>query len=86
MTIVIASSASFSLNNQALREYGDFDRCLDVVADDGERKRNEEVFTGQYCMMKVLLPLPPLNKNLTYNDKVLDFENYDVSGSVSINN
>lgn len=79
---VITASSGISANF-ALRDYGDFDRCLDVVADDDERRPTEQFFTGQYCMMQLELPLPALNRNISYLDKVLHFNDTELGGTVS---
>lgn len=79
---MLSSSASLAITRFSLRDYGDFDRCLSTVAVDSESKPEEVFFTGQYCMAQLELPLPALNKNLTYDDTVLHFNNTELSGTV----
>lgn len=79
---VLTTSSGLSANF-ALRDYGDFDRCLDIIADDDERRPSEQFFTGQYCMMQMELPLPALNRNISYMDKVLHFNETELGGTVS---
>lgn len=81
--LVITASSGLSANF-ALRDYGDFDRCLNVVADDDERRPTEQFFTGQYCMMQLELPLPALNRNISYLDKVLHFNETELGGTVRV--
>lgn len=83
-SLVVAASAGLSLNKFALRGYGDFDSCLKIVADDPQRRYDEVFFTGQYCMAQVNLPLPELNRNLTYQDRVLHFNSTEVEGTVGL--
>ena len=80
---MLASSSGLS-PNFALRDYGDFDRCLNIIADDDERRPTEQFFTGQYCMMQMEFPLPDLNKNISYQDTVLHFNDTDLGGTVSV--
>ena len=82
---VLSASSSLSFNG-GLRNYGNFDQCLDIVADDDERRPTEQFFTGQYCMLQIELPLPNLKRNLTYKEEVLHFNNTELDGSVSYNN
>lgn len=80
---MLSASSSLLSISSSLRDYGDFDRCIDIVADDDERKPTEQFFTGQYCMMQIEMPLPLLNKNITYTDKLLNFNDTELSGPVS---
>ncbi|KAH7636322.1 hypothetical protein HUG17_10292 [Dermatophagoides farinae] len=81
---MIEASASFSsFNKFALRSYGDFDSCLDIVADDGDRRTNEVFFTGQYCLLQVELPLPELKSSITYYDRILYFNQTELFGTFS---
>lgn len=80
---MIASSSSISFN-AGLRDYGNFDRCLNVIADDDERRPNEQFFTGQYCMAQFELPLPSLKRNMTYLDQILHFNDTEITSSVCI--
>lgn len=77
---VLSSSARVSRGNLALRQYGNFDKCLDLVSTGGAGQ-----FTGQYCMMSVHFPLPALNSTWsTYGDIALQLANHsDASGTVS---
>ncbi|OTF78301.1 hypothetical protein BLA29_004508 [Euroglyphus maynei] len=77
------SSTFPSFNRFALRSYGDFDGCLDIVADDGNRRSNEVFFTGQYCLIQVELPLPELKSSITYDDRILDFNRTELLGTFS---
>lgn len=82
---MIAASATYSsLNKFALRSYGDFDSCLDIVAHDDRDDRTDQVFfTGQYCLIEVELPLPELKSSITYSDRILDFNQTELSGTFS---
>ena len=80
---MVASSTSTIFNRFSLRDYGDFDRCLNVVAVDNERKPKEVFYTGQYCMVQAKLPLPEPKPNITYLDKILHFKDNELGGTVS---
>lgn len=83
-TVIAASATYSSLNKFALRSYGDFDSCLDIVAHDARDDRTDQVFfTGQYCLIEVELPLPELKSSITYSDRILDFNQTELSGTFS---
>lgn len=69
------------LNRFSLRDYGEFDKCLDVVADDDERRRQEQFFTGQYCLVKLHLPLPKRKTNMNYASQIFNFNDTEIGGT-----
>ncbi|UXI21697.1 hypothetical protein NH340_JMT07640 [Sarcoptes scabiei] len=77
---MLGASADFFSTRFSLRNYGDFDGCLSIDAEDDEHSPREIFFTGQYCLVQLLLPMPPVTKflKLRIYEKIFDFDKISI--------
>lgn len=55
------------ISDGTLTDFGSYDQCLSI--------RGPDTMRGQYCLMKWAPPLPPKPEGITFQTRVLDFQN-----------